>query len=99
MIDIKELDRLARAATPGPWKCGQGRKSMRAVYDKQPETMMYAIEGPDGVGDYEDWGYTRANAEYMAAADPTNILSLLKQLRKAKETIRMLEKSLEGAGR
>lgn len=48
--------------TPGPWKVAKPRKSYR------DGKMMYGIVGPECVIDYEDWGFTRANARLIAAA-------------------------------
>lgn len=38
---------------------------------------MYYVTGPTGVSDYEDWGFTRSAASYIAAACPANVLALL----------------------
>jgi len=48
--------------TPGPWKVAKPRKSYR------DGNMMYGIVGPECVSDYEDWGFTEANARLIAAA-------------------------------
>lgn len=48
--------------TPGPWKVAKRRKSYR------DGNMMYGIVGPECVSDYEDWGFTEANARLIAAA-------------------------------
>ena len=82
-MNDKELRALAEAATPGPWKRWKGRASHMAVINKSQQKRMYSVEGPDGVGDYEDWGYTKANATYMAAASPDVVLNLLDRVEKS----------------
>lgn len=83
MIDIQELKRLAQLATPGPWKLDSPRESFMRRNRSPDERMMYSIDGPKGVSDHEDWGYSKAEAEYMAAADPTTLLALLARLERA----------------
>lgn len=83
MIDIEELKRKALAATPGPWTVDPGRTSYLASREGRAETIMHCVSGPDSVGDYEDWGYTQINANYMASVDPTTVLALIERLEAA----------------
>lgn len=48
--------------TPGPWKVTKPRKS------HANGKLMYGLDGPECVSDYEDWGFTEANARMIAAA-------------------------------
>ncbi len=78
---IEELERLALAATPGPW-----------VVDALQIGARFNIELPNGseaiamsqqlAGDRlsEQRG---ANADFIAAAHPQTVLALIKQLREA----------------
>jgi hypothetical protein len=56
--------------TPGPWKVAKPQKS------HANGKLMYGIVGPEIVADYEDWGFTEANARLIAAApDLLEVLS------------------------
>ncbi len=50
------------AHTPGPWIVSDPRKSQASGKD------MYGIDGPEVVDDWEDWGFTEADARLIAAA-------------------------------
>ena len=90
--DLKELERLARAATPGPW-----------TYDGD----TWELSAPSRKGKVEiatiETGWTepmeseqQANIAYILAANPAAILSLIAELEQAKkdaERYRWLRKS------
>jgi hypothetical protein len=67
--DLKELRRLAEGATPGPW-----------ILSEASRWIMEASERRQGICDYDDDPKARANAAYIAAANPSTILSLLDRL-------------------
>jgi len=83
---IDELERVALAATPGPW-----------AVDALKVGARFNIELPDGseviamsqqlVGDRlsEQRG---ANADYIAAVNPQAVLALIKQLRAAQADVK-----------
>ena len=79
--DLKELERLARAATPGPW-----------TYDDD----TWELSAPSRKGKVEiatiETGWTepmeseqQANIAYILAANPAAILSLIAELEQAKK--------------
>jgi hypothetical protein len=91
-IDTAELKRLAEGATPGPWEvhgdtsdyvvsrapvshCGDGN-----VICAEPDLIMEASR--------EHWP---ANAAFIAAANPTVVLSLLTKLEAAERLVEALE--------
>ena len=76
MIDTKELRRLAQAATPGPW-ASQGR------YIGTPRHMSYVGEVRDQCGNWSDTEKSRADAAFIAAANPAAISELLDRLEAA----------------
>ena len=80
-LDLKELERLARAATPGPW-----------TYDGD----TWELSAPSRKGKVEiatiETGWTepmeseqQANIAYILAANPAAILSLIAELEQAKK--------------
>ena len=82
--DLKELDRLARAATPGPW-----------TYDGD----TWELSAPSRKGKVEiatiETGWTepmeseqQANIAYILAANPAAILSLIAELEQFKNNLR-----------
>jgi hypothetical protein len=49
--------------TPGPWEISdRPRKSFASG------ELMYHVDGPEILFDYEDWGYTKESASLIAAA-------------------------------
>jgi hypothetical protein len=59
--------------TPGPWKiASRPRKSFASG------KLMYRVDGPEIISDYEDWGYTKESARLIAAAP--ELLEALKAL-------------------
>ena len=82
MTDLDALAALAEAATPGPWHV-----QLDSVYPegRQPGWQPTPVEGgaidarwPILAGENQ-----RADAAYIAAADPTTILALIDRLRAA----------------
>lgn len=73
MTDIDQLERLAKAATPGPW-CDRGFGGI------QPESggSLVAVTVTKGgcLPDYVE------NSAYIAAANPTEILGLVAEVRR-----------------
>lgn len=89
MVDIEELERLAKAATPGPW----------AVDEEclERHERLYVAKGSEGnllgriLEVFENClvrGKQRvANAEYIAAANPAAILELVAEVRQLREDL------------
>lgn len=88
LVELDELERLAKAATPGPWSyyrdsCAQCEKDGTAEYDiPEIEPGWHARFGDE------------ANAAFIASANPAAILALLSLARagleagKAEESMR-----------
>lgn len=75
-INKKELRSLAEAQPEKTWKRDDGRESCK----RSPE-LMFDVEGPECVSDYEDWGYTQSAADYITAVCPAAVLALLDEIR------------------
>lgn len=72
MIDLDELERLARAATPGPWEVRQG--------DSEKENLVANVRGLTVYGPYTAVA-CNAEAAYIAAVCPQNVLDLIAAVR------------------
>lgn len=72
---MRELKALAEAQPVQVWTRTRGRRP-----DMRGQPLMYGVDGPEGVSDYDSWGFTRKAAEYIAAASPATILALLEEI-------------------
>ncbi len=75
-LDLDELERLAKAATPGPWKrCSPPlRRTFVAAPDSRGSRPVHLqVTEPCSEDD----------ATYIAAANPATLLALIKRLREA----------------
>lgn len=107
MIDIKELRRLAEAATPGEWKpMYSARKSNPSEKDKfySVSALSPAIPGWCDAKNIDIAtvckiydGTDASNSAYIAAANPSAILSLLDHIEQQEAEIARLHSSLAGA--
>ena len=82
-VDLDEIERLAKAATPdGPWK--QGERDTHRVIDAHGFIVAEALSRPamDGRSQKQ-----RASdqAAYLAALDPATVLALVALARRAQE--------------
>lgn len=68
----EKLYRLAKEQPVKIWTLEEGEESYRC----RPK-VMFDVNGPEIVPDFETWGYTRSAASYIAAACPANVLALL----------------------
>lgn len=86
-IDIDELERLAMAATPGPW-ITHLVDDMAVIAGSRDEIASTAPAG-FGTDDDVDFGTDvercEANAAFIAAANPTTILSLTAEVRRLRD--------------
>jgi len=80
MIDTKALRQLAQSATPGPW-VSKGR------YIGTPCHMSYIGEVRDQCGNWSDTEKSRADAAFIAAANPAVITELLDRLEAAESSV------------
>lgn len=91
--DLKELERLARAATPGPWAINTAGIAKRGEPFKITEIYVYAPETQDDTAICADvidpvtQEPSEANAAYIAAANPAVILSLIAELTRPETTL------------
>lgn len=67
-----ELRRLAEAQPIKEWTREEGELPVM-----KSSVLMFGVRGPECVSDFEGWGFTRAAASYISAADPAAVLSLL----------------------
>jgi len=86
MPDFDELERLARAATPGPWK---------AFFATNGSLLGVGKQDGKGVTDYRGglWGMepeANANAAFIAAANPATILALLSANREMRASLKRI---------
>ena len=86
MIDIDNLEALARAATPGPW-----------AFSPMTETEDPEIGAANGsrVAVLVAADITKANSAYVAAANPAAVLDLIKEMKSYR---RMFEAACEDLG-
>ena len=75
-MDIKELEALARAATPGEWEYDGDVW----FYDKENETPWLLSESYDPVSK-GGMDCSEADAAYIAAANPQTVLKLIEVIR------------------
>ena len=75
MTDLSELEKLARAATPGPWTFGFDDLE-DGVFASAEEmgNIVCLTPMPKALRSCEAWP---ANAAYIAAANPATILALI----------------------
>ncbi len=101
---LKELERVAREATPGPWIKGSwhgqchidhphGRGACKYDYtlEKEYDCVSLLEENVELIGydDYETVLKTN-NAEYIAALNPTTALELISLVRKYKSALKKI---------
>lgn len=80
MEDLKELSRIAEAATPGPWETlgGQGPFGTHAVCHRMEQGTLVEIA-------YRDAHFDKTNATHIATFDPPTVLALLTRLEQAEK--------------
>lgn len=89
-IDREKLKALAEAQPVQVWTRTRGRRP-----DMKGQPLMYGVEGPEGVSDYEDWGFTGKAADYIAAACPATVLALLAEIERLATSRSKKERELE----
>jgi hypothetical protein len=101
MIDVKALREKALAATPGPWSLGGPNLIDTTCYDNEhlwllapsreaddpfPVSIAAIRRGCEEAGGEKE---NRADADYIAAANPAAITALLERLERAEKLLRM----------
>lgn len=86
-LDMKELRRLASAASPGPWRAEDTNGALLSKVvvstfsgSNGSTCVIGACAGPD----------REANAGLIAAANPTTVLALIDRLERAEDALRAL---------
>lgn len=108
MIDINELRRLAQEATPGLWKACRNHECYEGAYfeiDPEDEAEYAAksfthIEARTGVvaAAHDLFEFDRANAAFIAAANPAVIDELLDRLEATEKDVALKEKVIDALG-
>jgi hypothetical protein len=87
MTDLDELERKARAATPGPWACNMVLTSCGRAFRLGAGEMLTKGNGACII--YDDYGCgdnaQKHNAIYIAAVSPSTILTLISEVREARK--------------
>lgn len=92
-LDLDELDRLAEAATPGPWfKESVLRTFPDGIFDEKGR-LLVAIECCASMSIPE----ATANQAFIAAANPQIIKALIARVRAAEEACVKMETALSEA--
>ena len=80
-MTLDELERLARAATPGPWHVQDSNSWRRIGTDRIDGAVVCPInQRHDG---HPDLGARRDDLDYIAACSPDVVLKLIETLRAA----------------
>ena len=78
-VDLDELERLAKAAPPGPWTAEYWCDGSEGGVDVSPS---HYVDLKGGDGDLDDFIYlSEADAAFVAAATPQTVLALIARLR------------------
>ncbi len=95
-IDIEVLRALAEKATPGPWSMRRARERGHD-FENIPVTghMAGRLGGPTYVPHYEDSILARHDARFIAALDPTTVLTLLTELDAARKEAALLGSAMD----
>lgn len=102
MTDTARLRELATQATPGPWDVDEGtdtRPPVIVARDIDADDRGRAVHYKTEIATAGDTADDEANAAYIAAANPTAIISLLDELDAARARIAEVEGAIEEAAR
>lgn len=78
--DHAELARLADAATPGPWFAWTKSRTLQIDTRGGDGRLPAIINWPGFDGNDMSHGASKANARFIAAANPATVLSLLSEI-------------------
>lgn len=93
MIDLDELDRLAKAATPGEWRattCGSAGERFLGLTEDDACSIESAdglTVATDGASDECHHIFRSADANFIAAANPSAVLELVAEVRRLRAGI------------
>jgi hypothetical protein len=91
---IDELKKLAEQATPGPWEAGECGAHL-VMAGPTLESKRGHIKGGRGqICEMEDMDFSpakqKANARFIAAANPAAVLALLERMKRLEGTLEKL---------
>ena len=78
-IDLDDLERKAKAATPGPWEADYGAA---------------AISGPNGFAIYDEGGHSEEDAAFIVAAR-NSFLALIDRIRLLEAALKPFKEAAE----
>lgn len=81
-VKLRELIRKAESATPGPWAVNPQDRVNVQDRAQNPHTIA-VCSGPNDLADHQE-----ANAEYIAAANPTVVSELAKACLEMREVLK-----------
>jgi hypothetical protein len=87
-INLDDLERLAKAATPGPWENRSGfvrSSGGGSIYVGDDVTITTSCDWVAECRDGEAFYNWQANAAFIAAANPAVVLELIRLARAANE--------------
>jgi len=85
-LDLDELERLAQAATPGPWEMGRSSIMCRACVHLRGCFSIYQEADCTDVT-HPHAGLDQQDAAYIAAANPATVLAMIKRMREARTAL------------
>lgn len=88
-LDLDELERLTKAATPGPWTIGYSDGSGK--FDAEEERFCLVDQPTDDVILHAKLCYREADAQLIAALNPQTALELIRLARLGREREEMLQ--------
>ena len=87
MIDINDIERKAKAATPGPWSADTGEPGDAVVWGPGEDNLITNI-GPSRVNQcWVAFDGEKEDCEFIAAANPAAVLALVSLLREAENLL------------
>lgn len=95
---VSDLTRLAEAATPGPWKAETGRYDDLHWGDCGPGAGVTLAETDQRSVGFFTAGFPEADAEYIAAANPSVVAALCRELLERRAAMARVEAVLDVAG-
>lgn len=91
-IDLDELEKKCKAATPGPWQYPNGYRGMDTSVLGPPHRDWHGKFGGAVVAETSSMGIPehqwQLNASFIAAANPQTILELIRRVRAAEEHVK-----------
>lgn len=100
-LDLEDLQRKAEAATPGPWD-HETKKFSEAIYTPHRSGPSISISWGAGSRNSPIWGTperAKADAAFIAAANPEAVLALIAELKQMRGEVQSLRESRDNLDR